>query len=175
MQPFGEVKEKVLHHICVNLPNYFPGSEAVLSDLVWEMPESAYSQKRSQYLARELLEDLSTWGDEYRYGRVLGVCDSDLYASGFNFIFGEAEYPGTAAIISLKRLGGSLVEEQERALKESIHELGHTFGLKHCRNPVCIMSFSKTLEDTDMKGMIFCERCFTRLNNPAGKSVVRAR
>ena len=169
------MKEKVLRHICVNLPYYFPGSEAILSEITWEMPESAYSEKRDQYLARHLLDDLSTWGDEYRYGRVLGICDDDLYATGFNFIFGEAEYPGTAAIISLHRLGGSIVEEQERALKESIHELGHTFGLKHCRKPICIMSFSTTLEDTDMKGMIFCERCFARLNNPAGKSVVRAR
>ncbi len=159
----------------MNLPYYFPGSEAVLSDSVWEMPESAHSQKRNQYLARHLLEELSTWGDEYRYGRVLGICDSDLYAAGFNFIFGEAEYPGTAAIISVHRLGGSLEEEEERALKESIHELGHTFGLKHCRKAACIMSFSKTLEDTDMKGMGFCEKCFARLHNPGGKLVVRAR
>lgn len=139
------------------------------------MPESAYSQKRNQYLARHLLEDLSTWGDEYHYGRALGVCDADLYAAGFNFIFGEAEYPGTAAVISLHRLGGSAVEEQDRALKESIHELGHTFGLKHCRKPICIMSFSKTLQDTDKKGMIFCEKCFARLNNPAEKTVLRTR
>ncbi len=159
----------------MNLPYYFPGSEAILSDIIWEMPESAYSQKRNQYLARQLLDELSAWGDEYHYGRVLGVCDSDLYASGFNFIFGEAEYPGTAAIISLHRLEGNPVEEQERALKESIHELGHTFGLKHCRKPICIMSFSETLQDTDSKGVIFCEKCFARLNNPADKAIIRVR
>ena len=159
----------------MNLPYYFPGSEAILSGSIWELPDSAYSSRRNQYLARFLLEELSAWADEYRYGRVLGICDADLYATGFNFIFGEAEYPGTAAIISLHRLGESLEEEQERALKEAIHELGHTFGLRHCRKTPCIMSFSKTLEDTDMKGLGFCENCFARLHNPAGKLLVTVR
>ncbi len=175
LQPFEDVREEVLHNLRVNLPYYFPGSEAILSDTVWEMPDNALSRRRDQYLARYLLEELSAWGDEYRYSRVLGVCKSDLYATGFNFIFGEAEYPGTSAIISLRRLGGSLEEERERALKESIHELGHTFGLRHCRKPACIMSFSKTLEDTDMKGLGFCEKCFMKLNSPSGKPVLTTR
>ncbi len=167
--------EQLLRRICVNLPYYFPGSEAILSENVWEMPDSAYNKRRNQYLARALLEELSAWGGEYGYARVLGVCEADLYATGFNFIFGEAEYPGKAAVISLHRLGGSLEEEEERALKESIHELGHTFGLKHCRKVACIMSFSKTLQDTDLKGLGFCEKCFRRLNNPSGRPFAKIR
>ncbi len=161
------MNETVIRNLCVNLPSYFPGLEAVLSDNVWEMPDSAHSARRDQYLARSLLDELASWADEYYYGRILGVCKADLYAAGFNFIFGEAEYPGKAAVISIHRLGGRLEEQRERALKESIHELGHTFGLKHCRKPACIMSFSKTLEDTDLKGLGFCESCFSKLHNPA--------
>lgn len=154
----------------MNLPFYFPGTEAVLDETPWELSEAAYSSSRNQYLARVLLDDLSAWGDEYHYGRVVGICAADLYAPGFNFIFGEAEYPGKAAIVSLFRLEGTIAEMKERALKESIHELGHTFGLRHCRKPACIMSFSTTLEDTDIKGLGFCEKCFEKLNNPAAKS-----
>ncbi len=166
IQPFDHVSEPIIHHLCTNIPYYIPGAEAILSESVWEMPESARSARRNQYLARTILDELADWADEYRYGRILGVCKADLYATGFNFIFGEAEYPGKAAIISLHRLGGELADERERALKEAIHELGHTFGLKHCRKPACIMSFSKTLSDTDMKGLRFCEKCSSRLHNP---------
>jgi len=38
-----------------------------------------------------------------------------------------------------------------RATKESVHELGHTYGLSHCEELACVMRFSNTLRDTDQK------------------------
>ena len=38
-----------------------------------------------------------------------------------------------------------------RATKESVHELGHTYGLSHCEERACVMRFSNTLRDTDQK------------------------
>ena len=53
--------------------------------------------------------------------------------------FGEADIAGRKALISLKRLRQefySLPRNEnlfrERAVKEAVHELGHTYGLKHC-------------------------------------------
>jgi len=40
-----------------------------------------------------------------------------------------------------------------------LHELGHTCGLGHCRDPRGIMFFSNTLHNTDMKGPGFCAAC----------------
>jgi archaemetzincin len=40
-----------------------------------------------------------------------------------------------------------------------VHELGHTYGLRHCRDPRCVMHFSNSLHDTDVKGAGFCPRC----------------
>ena len=52
----------------------------------------------------------------------------------------------------------------QRAVKEAVHELGHTCGLGHCRNPRCVMFFSNTLHDTDVKGPGFCTACRDKLN-----------
>ena len=46
-----------------------------------------------------------------------------------------------------------------RALKEAMHELGHTFGLGHCTDPGCVMWFSSSLAETDRKGAAYCPRC----------------
>jgi archaemetzincin len=40
--------------------------------------------------------------------------------------------------------------------------LGHTYGLVHCRNPHCVMFFSNSLIDTDVKGPDFCQKCKPR-------------
>ncbi|MFQ5892664.1 MAG: hypothetical protein ACE5HW_07710, partial [Candidatus Methanofastidiosia archaeon] len=47
----------------------------------------------------------------------------------------------------------------ERVLKEAIHELGHTFGLRQCKNSRCVMFFSNSLWDTDYKSKEYCEIC----------------
>ncbi len=50
-----------------------------------------------------------------------------------------------------------------RALKEAVHELGHTYYLSHCADAKCVMYFSNSLADTDIKGAGFCKRCQQRL------------
>lgn len=100
--------------------------------------------------------------------RLLGVIDSDLFVPGLNFIFGLAY--GNTAVIALTRLRPEYYGEEknerlfkERALKEAIHELGHTFGLAHCPDIRCVMHFSNKLADTDIKGPSFCRVCSARL------------
>ncbi len=53
---------------------------------------------------------------------------------------------------------------RERALKEAVHELGHTYSLGYCPDPTCVMHFSNSLYDTDLKGWSFCSNCQERFN-----------
>jgi archaemetzincin len=101
--------------------------------------------------------------------RVLGMIDADCYAPGLNFIFGQAALHGRVAFIALPRLRPSfygMAEDpplfRQRVLTEAVHELGHTWGLTHCPDPHCVMHFSNTLHDTDLKGATFCRRCQDR-------------
>jgi archaemetzincin len=48
---------------------------------------------------------------------------------------------------------------RDRLLKEAIHELGHTFGLRHCRDWQCVMSSSHGVERLDVKSAQFCPAC----------------
>jgi archaemetzincin len=131
--------------------------------------ERAFDPRRAQGSAQSLLQQLLP----RRAERVLGVVDLDLYVPELNFVFGLADWRERRAVIALPRLrqrfyGGRDDEALflARVVKEAVHELGHTFGLEHCRDRRCVMTFSNSLADTDDKGQGFCPRCRRRLLRP---------
>ena len=86
--------------------------------------------------------------------------------SGLTFVFGEAQLDGNCAVVSTARLeeefyGLPSREElfRERLVKEAVHELGHTFGLRHCADWRCVMTSSHAVERLDVKGAEFCSAC----------------
>lgn len=123
----------------------------------------AYDPQRKQHLSTKLLALLKKpEGD----GRVVGVTEVDLYVPRLNYVFGEADPLSRTAIVSLCRLRqeyyGLEPDEavfSDRSVKEIVHELGHTFGLGHCRDNKCVMHFSNSLADTDLKEAQFCRKC----------------
>jgi archaemetzincin len=125
----------------------------------------AYNPERKQYHSSAILGKLSQIGPG-GCDRALGIVDVDLYVPDLNFVFGEADVATKMAVIATKRLRpeyyGSAQDERlflERTLKESVHELGHTYGLGHCPNNKCVMHFSNSLADTDIKSSSFCDSC----------------
>ncbi len=125
-----------------------------------EIPPGAHDRRRDQHRAPALLEVARSHDGDY----VLGVTEVDLYAKPLNFVFGQAEVGGRAAVISLHRLAGpDPTLARQRALKEALHELGHTRGLPHCADASCVMHFSNALADTDRKGPALCADCAARL------------
>jgi archaemetzincin len=102
--------------------------------------------------------------DDVRIGYTLGFYapSSDL----LTFVFGEAQLDGNCAVVSTARLkeefyGLPRREELflERLIKEAAHELGHTFGLRHCMDWRCVMASSHAVERLDVKGAEFCKAC----------------
>lgn len=143
-------------------------------DGMLRIPDEAYNRIRGQYASEPLLEVISEYVMESG-GKdciLLGVTDVDIYAPGMNYIFGLAQCPGRAAVISLFRLRPEFYGEGpdrnlflERAVKEAIHEIGHVLGLKHCKNQFCVMYFSLHIGMTDRKSNFFCEKCLRKIKH----------
>jgi archaemetzincin len=124
----------------------------------------AYDEKRNQYYSTAILKRLLD--EAPSSARVLGITAHDLYVPVLTFVFGEAQLGGRAALVSTHRLaeefyglparGDVLLE---RLVKEAVHELGHTFGLRHCSDWRCVMTSSHGVEKLDVKTAEFCSSC----------------
>ena len=126
-----------------------------------KIPAAAFNQVRQQYKGDLFINSAR----EEVFDRALAVTNYDLYANNLNFIFGLADARAKSAVISLFRLRMAADEKtfHNRAVKEAVHELGHTWGLSHCQNPRCVMHFSNSLEDTDRKQTQWCASCEKKL------------
>jgi len=169
--PVGEVDEEVLRSIRDSLPNILPGKvETTIVDRI-KVPADAFSTKRGQYSSTSILKKLGESPEKSLRDKVVGVAEVDLFVPWLNFVFGEAECPGRTSLISTFRLRpefyGFPVDKHlliDRAVKEAVHELGHTLGLAHCKDSRCVMFFSNNIADTDHKGREFCGFCRQKLS-----------
>jgi archaemetzincin len=167
--PMGEVGQAVIESLASHLEETF--SVPVIFHEPFGLPASSYDATRHQHVSTPILKSLARFKSSLtQVERVLGIVDADLYASDLNFVFGEADPKEGVAVISLTRLRpqfyGLSPDEalfHERMLKEAVHELGHTYGLGHCANSACVMHFSNSLKDTDVKEPSFCPKCHSHL------------
>jgi archaemetzincin len=132
-------------------------------------PEDTWDPRRSQRSSTKILR--------WMLGRlpqdavkVVAITDADLFIPVLTFVFGEAQVGGAAAVVSTARLGQTYdgrpatpASVEARLVKECLHELGHTFGLVHCAEPICVMSRSNSILDVDRKRADFCLACRQRL------------
>ena len=156
--PVGAVSAERLRPILPMVESAFGATVVVVDPIA--LPEGALEPRRGQYLSTAILDALAPLRRR-EWDRLLGVADVDLYVPDLNFVFGEADARRGVAVFSLSRLRAGAGGDGEalllrRAATEAIHELGHTYGLGHCRDPRCVMWFSNTLAESDRKGTAFC-------------------
>jgi len=161
--PLGHVDPKILEHLRMAITEFLSLAVRILPPR--PLPPLTYHLPRNQYYSTRLLEYLLSEDHDGAF-RILGITTADLYIPIFTFVFGEAQLDGRAAIISTFRPGGGADNLQprqpifvERLIKLSLHELGHTFNLPHCRREGCLMGFAANLEILDHKNVELCEYC----------------
>ena len=161
--PVGGVDRDILEFLATTLYETI-GAKCFVSDDAVD-PSGAFSAPRRQYNSTLILSKLLE-SDTAGGGKLLGVADVDLFIPVLTFVFGEAQLENRAALMSVHRLRqqfyGLPADERvfyERCEKEAVHELGHAFGLVHCKRFECVMHFSNSIEQVDLKESSFCRSC----------------
>jgi archaemetzincin len=134
-------------------------------------PAAAYHPERLQFHSSEIVERMQRMIRPKDW-RFLAIADVDLYIPILKYVFGEAQMGGPCGLVSIFRLrqefygldrDDSLLKE--RLLKEAVHELGHTLGLKHCEDYRCAMASSHAVEWIDLRGSFLCDFCQNQIDN----------
>ncbi len=179
LQKIGNINDTILKELKKKLEKSLKNFILTIKILpnIIDLSETNYVDKRSQYNGSLILEQLKRRNKKNNFSSTLGILDVDIFKNNLNFLFGCArkpkfpfrDSPGTA-LLSITRLRETYYGRRrkkarliKRILKEALHELGHTFGLEHCKYK-CVMQFSESLRYVEEKPPNFCEHCLKKLN-----------
>jgi archaemetzincin len=125
----------------------------------------AYDARRNQYYSTAILQRMLSLASDAQT-TCLGVTHLDLFIPILTFLFGEAQLSGRCALVSIHRLREEFYGLApnsnllwERLVKESVHELGHVVGLRHCLDWRCVMASTHDVERLDVKTAEYCPSC----------------
>lgn len=159
--PIGSVERTLLDVCCAALRRVYRVDCSTVRQAI--DPAFAFHAERNQFHSTALVEHLARHAAG---ARILGVAAVDLYVPILTFVFGEAQLGGAAAVISSHRLdqefyglSRDVALTRNRAVKEAVHEIGHTYGLTHCDDYSCAMAASHSVEWLDIKGEALCDSC----------------
>ncbi|HUO27331.1 MAG TPA: archaemetzincin [Candidatus Aquilonibacter sp.] len=173
--PVGEIDQALLRELTEAIPRCLQVSCEILPNSL--DPAPAFHPERQQYHSSELLQRMQEAVESTSW-RVLGVASADLYIPILKYVFGEAQIGGPCAVVSYFRLrqefyglppDGQLL--RERLTKEAVHELGHTFGLRHCEDYRCAMASAHAVEWIDLRDTKPCEVCRAQATWNCGEAV----
>lgn len=134
----------------------------------------AFDPIRKQHYSTKILKKLENLMPPEAI-KVIAITDVDLFIPILTYVFGEAQLGGKTCIISTYRLKESYHSidsrpiYRHRMVKEAIHELGHTFNLRHCKDQKCIMHYCRSLDDVDHKSEQLCRYCDVLLKDELKK------
>lgn len=177
IQPFKGFPEEEAQTIQENVADFYELETTILPQV--DFPENAFVNIKSpRYRADTLIRFLrSTLSSDYNY--VIGLTNKDISTTKYsNYpnrqikkpeykykdwgLFGLGFCPGESCIVSTFRLKNKISHEQfiDRLTKISCHELGHNFGLPHCKNVECIMQdAAETIKTIDNVSLHLCNDC----------------
>ncbi|MCP3899459.1 MAG: archaemetzincin family Zn-dependent metalloprotease [Desulfobacteraceae bacterium] len=161
ISPIGDIPLWVSEKIAKEVQSFF-GFQTQINVLIDNI-DFAFDKDRDQYSSSKILDLLDKKAPDDCV-KVVAITEKDLFIPILTYVYGEARLNGRPCIVSIDRLVTGLELEvvskgYKRIVKEAIHELGHTFNLRHCKDPICLMHYCRNLEDVDRKSNHYCRYC----------------
>ena len=131
------------------------------------MPDSLLAWSKTRYNANKILRHLA----EIKPGTatyILALTDDRIAACGDSIhetgVAGLGDEPGYCCVVSTAALQKNIKDSNQfnqRLLKACMHEMGHNFGLPHCKkNKKCLMrSSGGTILTLDEEDLFLCKHC----------------
>lgn len=176
--PVGKVDLSILRDLRAAIPQNL---QVACEILPYELdPRPSYHPERQQYHSSEILKRMQALVRPQDW-RFLAIADVDLYIPILKYVFGEAQMGGPCAVVSIHRLRQEFYGLDrddtlltQRLLKESVHELGHTLDLRHCKEYRCVMASSHAVEWIDLRESALCDSCRSQMELNLSASAARA-
>ena len=162
ISPIGEI-DATLSHLIANEVTRIFGMRTEILPLI-NTVDFAFDTKRRQFYSTLILDRLADAAPPWAI-KVLGITTEDLFIPILTHVYGEAQLGGKTCIISTYRLDEENPTSRpgnpfnHRVVKEAIHELGHTFKLRHCPEDSCVMHYCRSIVDVDRKTDQLCRHC----------------
>jgi archaemetzincin len=162
ISPIGNIDSSLTDSIGREVQRIFGYRTEVVSRIA--QLDFALNLERQQYYSTLILEKLTAVASA-RDIKLLGITTVDLFIPILTYVYGEAQIGGKACIISTYRLSEGRSSSDsghrlyDRAVKEALHELGHTFKLRHCPERSCLMHYCRSIQDVDRKSDHLCRHC----------------
>lgn len=177
LQPIGKLpkdQERAMRHMLEAMSAYFGMPAHIAEPLpIWDIPEHCFriTDNRRQINAEALMETVLSKKVSGTVASVIALTGEDLYPGErwpFESAYGWSSFESGTAVLSTHAI---LSKEQAdrgqnllRLCKLAVHELTHTFNLKHCSKYLCLMNGCSDLAESDAKPFVLCPDCLAKLS-----------
>lgn len=161
IQPMGNVDHQSITTVKQSIENVYGFKCVVLKTKAHD--QTLYATSGTRYDAQKIV-------NRYRSSDVytIVITDKDIayYKSAVYpeyGIIGLATFTGKSCVVSTHRINNTALKDRflARLSKVSVHEIGHTLGLPHCKyDSTCFMSDARgTVKTIDNEKLQLCKRC----------------
>jgi archaemetzincin len=165
--PYNEIDSVTTSMLVSELENFYSNLNAVILPKA-VMSDSLLANSKTRYNANKILNYLDLIKpEEVTYILALttdkiAACGDTIHETG---VAGLGNRPGTCSVVSTWSLRRKLTDEMQftqRLIKACMHEMGHNFGLSHCKNKdkKCLMrDAGGTILTLDQEDVHLCKKC----------------
>ena len=182
IQPIGELppdQMDAIPHLLDAMAHFF-GMTAVCYPAIplESLPKNCFrtqygfKQINAENLMAEVLQPLV----KGEVASILALTGLDLYPGDewpFESAYGWSSFNAGTSVLStnqiLEKSPANKGQNLLRLSKLSLHELCHTFTMKHCAKYSCLMNGCSDIEENDEKPFLLCPDCLAKLSLATGK------